>query len=290
MTASLPYWEPISPDDGFIDLHLHTIHSDGRYTPQSLVAAAARKGLRAIAVTDHDTVSGIRETADFAAKAGIELLSGIEISTMTEEYGELHLLGYGIDPNHAGLRCALEHQKQMRLRRIEQVLERLSELGILISMETLLRQAGFSNSPGRPHIARAMIEAGYAASFEDAFHRYLGKGKPAFLAKTSMSHQQAIEIIAQSGGIPILAHPGLARKDNVIPALIDMGLRGLEVFHSEHAPEDARRYTEMVTTYGLLATGGSDCHGGKDDALPLIGTVAVPYALFSRLQACCAVR
>lgn len=280
-----PYWHPLRPEDGRIDLHLHTTHSDGRSTPQQVVADAKRVGLRAIAITDHDTVSGIPDMIKFASEAEIECLAGIEISAHAEGHGDLHLLGYGINPDHAELLSLLQRQKEARFRRLAQIVARLQELGVMITVAQVLETATNSHSPGRPHIARAMTLAGYAASPDEAFDRYLGRGKPAYIPKNNLSVQQALDAITQAGGIPILAHPGLTRKDHLIPELVKSGVQGLEVFHSEHNADDVRRYTRMVMKYDLLATGGSDCHGKKDRAELLIGTVCVPYELFRHLQA-----
>lgn len=280
-----PYWHPVRPEDGSIDLHLHTTHSDGRSTPQQVVADAKCKGLRAIAITDHDTVSGISEMMAAANEAGIECLTGIEISVHAEEHGDFHLLGYGIDPNHSGLLSLLQHQKEARLHRFEQIVAQLHALGVNITVEQVHAIAGSSQSLGRPHIARAMLAAGDVASIDEAFERYLGRGKPAYIPKHTLSVHQAISAITQAGGVPVLAHPGVTRKDHCIPELIKLGVQGLEVFHSEHDAEDVRRYTRLVMKYGLIATGGSDCHGKKEHSEPLIGTVFVPYQLFSHLQA-----
>lgn len=285
MPMTTPYWQPIRPEDGYIDLHLHTTHSDGRSTPQQVVADAKRKGLRAIAITDHDTVSGVRDMMAFAKDAAIECLAGIEISAHAEGEGDLHLLGYGIDPDHAGLLDTLQHQKDARFRRIAQIVARLQELGVMITIDHVMEAAGGSRSLGRPHIARAIMTAGYAASQSEAFDRYLGRGKPAYIPKNTLSVQRAIAAITQAGGIPILAHPGLMRKDYLIPDLVKSGVRGLEVFHSEHNDEDVRRYANMVMDYHLLATGGSDCHGKNGRSELLIGTVFVPYELFRQLRA-----
>ncbi len=279
-----PYWHPVVSSEGYIDLHLHTNHSDGQFSPEQLVAVAAEKQLRAIAVTDHDTVSAVRETEHWARKRGIECLSGVEISACTAEDGEIHILGYRVDPDSPVLLEALMRQKRVRLERIRGMVERLHELGVQVAFDDLQELAGNASAIGRPHLAGVLLRQGVVSSVEEAFDRYLAKGKPAFVPKMGLSYREAIEAVLKAGGIPIYAHPGLERKDDLLPKLLEMGLRGLEVFHSEHLPEDVRRYTRFVTEHGLLAGGGSDCHGGGPKWGLLIGTVPVPYRLFEYLK------
>lgn len=271
--------------DRWIDLHLHTTHSDGLYSPEQLVQVAVKIGLRAIAVTDHDSVSGLEETEFFAAKYGIRFVPGVEISAYTEEDGEIHVLGYFIDDNNPFLLNILHRLKTIRLRRIEQMVERLQELGFEIHLSTVQSFVKSEAVLGRPHLARAMVQHGIVSSVDEAFDRYLRRGKSAFITKVGLSHQEAIDAILQAGGIPIYAHPGLDKKDYLIPRLLSLGIRGLEVFHSAHSAEDVRRYTELVERENLLATGGSDCHGEGKDWKSLIGTVQVPYSILEQLQA-----
>ena len=282
--SSHPYWHPISSSEGFIDLHLHTNHSDGQFSPEQLVLTAAAKQLRAIAVTDHDTVSAVLESEHWAMKYGIEFLSGLEISACTEEDGEIHILGYRIDPASHALMEALARQKRIRLERIRRMVERLHELNIGIAFEEVQELAGQASAIGRPHLARALMRRDVVSSLDEAFERYLAKGKPGFVPKMGLSFREAIEAILAAGGIPIYAHPGLERKDELLPKLLTMGLRGLEVFHSDHSPDDVQHYTELVMQHGLLASGGSDCHGGGTKWKQLIGTVPVPYRLFEYLK------
>ena len=282
--APQPYWYPLTPSEGHIDLHLHTKHSDGQFTPEQLVVTAAKKGLRAIAVTDHDTVSAVREGEHWAAKFGLGFLSGVEISACTAEDGEIHILGYRIDPESPDLLAALARQKKVRLERIRRMLERLCELDIRITYEDVRELAGNASAIGRPHLAKAMLRNGAVSSIDEAFDRFLAKGKPGFVPKMGLSFGEAIEAILAAGGIPIYAHPGLDRKDEILPKLLDMGLRGLEVFHSDHSPEDVEHYSRLMMRHGLLASGGSDCHGGGPKWELLIGTVPVPYRLFEYLK------
>jgi predicted metal-dependent phosphoesterase TrpH len=271
--------------DGRIDLHLHTTYSDGLYSPEQLVQTAVKLGLQAIAVTDHDTVSGLEITQQIADKYGIQFVPGVEISAYTEEDGEIHVLGYFIDPENPFLVNALRHLKTVRLKRIERMVGCLQELGFEIHSSSIRSFAGNGSVLGRPHLARAMVQHGIVSSVNEAFERYIARGKPAFIPKIGLSFHEAIHLILQAGGIPIYAHPGLSKKDALIPKLLNLGIRGLEVFHSEHSQEDIQRYAEIVERNNLLATGGSDCHGGSKTQKPLIGTVPVPYSILEQLRA-----
>jgi hypothetical protein len=272
------------PGNGSIDLHLHTTHSDGVFSPEQVVDAAMNQGLRAIAVTDHDTVSGVHETMQIAQKRGLECVAGVDISAYSEEHGEIHVLGYFIDPDHPLLLKTLQHLKTVRLNRSVQMLERLQKLGIEIPFDDVQHLARKSSVIGRPHLARAMLRHGIVSSVNEAFARYLKRGRPAFVPKVGLSYQEAIEAILDAGGLPVYAHPGLNQRDHLIPTLLEMGLQGLEVFHSSHSDQDVRHYRALVKYYGLVASGGSDCHGASGKRPPLIGTISVPYTLLEQLM------
>jgi hypothetical protein len=282
-----PFWHQSHSPDGYIDLHLHTTYSDGIFSPEQLVSCALEKKLRAIAVTDHDTVSGVQETIGIAEKHHIQCIPGVEISAYTEEDGEIHILGYFIDTENPFLLDTLHHLKTFRLHRIIHMLERLRDLNIDVPFETVQHFARKSSVIGRPHLARAMVHHGIVSSVDDAFDRYLANGKPGFVRKRGLSYREAIDAILHAGGIPVYAHPGLQQKDHLIPKLLALGLRGLEVFHSKHSPQDVKRYGEMVLRHNLVATGGSDCHGGREQGKPLIGTVCVPYSILEYLEKAC---
>ncbi len=274
---------PARYPEGTIDLHVHTTHSDGHSSPQDVVRRAASLGLRAIAVTDHDTVSALQETAELAVESGIELVPGVEVSAYTEENGEAHILGYFIDPANRQLIDTLAHRSLIRQQRIEQMIARLQELGGDITADHVWLLAN-GTSIGRPHLARAMVQKGMAASIDDAFDRYLAHGKAAFVAKDGFSYRDAIQMIVSAGGVPVYAHPGLKRNDCLLRRLIEHGIRGLEVFHSEHSADDIQRYQSIARENGLVITGGSDCHGANGERVPLMGTVHVPYALLDTLR------
>ena len=256
------------------DLHLHTNFSDGTFTPEELAAHAKRHELRAIALTDHDTMEGCARTAAACAEAGIEFIPASEL-TAEQEGIELHLLGYYLDAENDTLKGQLTKFQEVRHNRIHEITERLRGLGVQLEAESVFRLAN-CRAPGRPHVARAMVKEGYVGSLDEAFERFLKKGKPAWAPKFKMSALEAIELIHHAGGLAVLAHPGLSRADETIEALIRSGLDGLECFHTKHSTYMTEHYLELAEKNGLVVTGGSDCHG-MSKGKPLIGTMKIPY-------------
>ena len=256
------------------DLHLHTNFSDGTFTPEELAAQAKRHELRAIALTDHDTMEGCARTATACAEAGIEFIPASEL-TAEQDGIELHLLGYFLDAENDTLKEQLTKFQEVRHNRIHEITERLRGLGVQLEAESVFRLAN-CRAPGRPHVARAMVKEGYVGSLDEAFERFLKKGKPAWAPKFKMSAEEAIELIHHAGGLAVLAHPGLSRADETIAALIRSGLDGLECFHTKHSTYMTEHYLEAAEKHGLLVTGGSDCHG-MSKGKPLIGTLKIPY-------------
>jgi predicted metal-dependent phosphoesterase TrpH len=258
----------------FADLHLHTIFSDGTFTPEELVARGKSLGLAAMSLTDHDTADGLPRMAAACEANGIEFISGTELTTEFEGH-ELHLLGYYFDPENAELRAAMLKFQEVRVKRIADICKRLAGLGAPISPETVYGIAN-CNSPGRPHVARALIEHGYCRTLEQAFEKFLKKGRPAWVPKAKISTRDAIKLLHRAGGVAVLAHPVLNRCDEVIPKLAAFGMDGIECYHTRHAPGVVNHYMGMAHELGLLVTGGSDCHG-RNKGDPLIGTVKLPY-------------
>ena len=252
------------------DLHLHTRFSDGTFTPEELVAHAARQRLTALALTDHDTVEGCARTAEACAQAGIEFFPATELTA--ELAGtELHLLGYGFDTGNPALLRAMATFQQARQERIVAMVERLNRLNVPLRAEDVLSLAN-CRSPGRPHVARALVARGFCSGVDEAFARFLKKGRPAYVPKAKVAVEDAIGLLQRAGGVAVLAHPGLNQADPYLPVLIEAGLDGLEAFHSKHPPGLTAHYLGLAHRHGLLITGGSDCHGmakGK----PLIGTI-----------------
>ncbi len=262
------------------DLHIHSTASDGRLTPEEIVKQAHAAGLSAIALTDHDTVDGIQAALQAAGPSGLEVITGIEFNTDLDG-AEIHILGYylTLGDELAGTLAILRSARENRARMI---IARLEQLRIRIDYEHLKRVAGQATM-GRPHIARALYEAGYASSTEEAFKRYLAKGMPAYVAHHRLDPFTAIDTVLKAEGIPVLAHPGLAKKDELIPDFIARGLQGIEVFYPLHTSGDVACYEKICLEQGLVMTGGTDCHGPGFNYPPL-GTVTVPDETVRRLK------
>lgn len=267
-----------------IDLHLHTTASDGLLAPAALVARARAAGLAIISVTDHDTVAGLAEAAEEAGRAGIRLVPGIEI-TAIERGRDVHVLGYFLDPDSAVLGGFLGAQRRERRGRVVAIAARLAGLGCPIDVERLLARATVAGrSIGRPAVADALVEAGFASGRDDAFERLLGAGRPAFVPRRGVPGAEVIRIIHQAGGIASLAHPGLLQMDDLLPVLAAAGLDAVEVWHSDHTAADEARYTEAADRLGLGRSGGSDFHGDGVHRGSRIGAVALPPSEFARLE------
>ena len=258
----------------FADLHLHTNFSDGTYTPEELTAQGARHGLRAMALSDHDTVEGCERMAVACAAAGIEFIPASELTAELDD-NELHLLGYFLNTHHPRLLAELGRFQKVRQDRIREMVARLQKLGVPLREETVFEVAQCA-APGRPHVARALVKVGLCRTLDEAFERFLKKGRPAWVPKCKMSATEAIDLIHEAGGLAVMAHPGLNHCDDLIPALADCGLDGLECFHTKHARAQAEHYSRMAEQSGLLITGGSDCHG-MSKGRPLIGGIKLPY-------------
>ena len=267
----------------FADLHLHTSFSDGTYSPAQLAAQAQRHGLNAVALTDHDTVEGCHEMAEACRSQELEFIPGTEL---TAEYveNEVHFLGLFIDIDHAGLRQQLDLFQKVRQQRIHEMVARLNALGIPLEAKTVFALAN-CRSPGRPHVGRALVQEGYCASMDEAFDRLLKKNRPAWVPKHKISAEEAIHLIHEAGGLAVMAHPGLNQSDEIIPALVEAGLDGIECFHSKHSLSEAEHYLKVAERFDLAVTGGSDCHG-MSKGRPLIGSVKLPYHYVGRLREC----
>ena len=266
----------------FADLHLHTFFSDGTFTPEELVERASKLGFAAIALTDHDTVEGCERAAIACAAAQMEFISGTEL-TAEHEDTEVHILAYFVDTQNQVLLKRIAGFQSVRQNRIREMVAALNKLGIPLKAESVFALAN-CKSPGRPHVARALVKEKLIGNLDEAFEKYLKKGRPAWVPKTKMSALESVELIHQAGGLAVMAHPGLNRTDEIIPDLVDAGLDGIECFHTKHSTVMSERYLEIAEKYHLLVTGGSDCHGFSK-AKPLIGTVRVPYAYVEKLYA-----
>lgn len=264
------------------DLHLHTFFSDGTYSPQELVAAARRHGFAAVALTDHDTVEGCAPTAEACAEVGIEFIPGTEL-TAEQDGHEIHILGYLLDTNDQNLLAEIGKFQAVRQNRIREMVSRLNQLNVPLRAEQVFELAN-CRAPGRPHVARALVESRYCVDLDEAFERFLKKNRPAWVPKFKMSAEDAISLIHQSGGVAVMAHPGLNRTDEVIPAMVDAGLDGIECFHTKHSAATAEHYLQIAARFKLLITGGSDCHGASKGK-PVMGGVRLPYGHVELLKA-----
>ena len=268
----------------FADLHLHTNFSDGTYTPEELVAHGKSHGtlvFPAMALTDHDTVEGCARAAVACEAVEIEFLPGTELTTEIGGH-ELHLLGYLIDLDNHRLLGELARFQAVRQERIREMVARINQLKVPLEAEAVFAIAN-CRSPGRPHVARALVQAGVCKTLDEAFDRFLKVGRPAWVPKCKMSASAAIELIHQAGGLAVMAHPGLNRSDEIIPQMVAAGMDGIECFHSRHSTATSLRYLEMADEYHLLVTGGSDCHG-MNKGKPLIGSIKVPYQHVEQLK------
>ena len=282
----LEYWMALST----VDLHTHSTASDGTYSPTDLVRLAREVGLSAIALTDHDTIGGIDEARRAAREHGIDFLPGIEISCEYPSPGTLHLLGYGINPASEVLRDLTHTLLAGRDNRNPKIISRLQELGVSITMAEVEAESG-GTVIGRPHIAAILMRKGYVSSIKQAFDKYLAPGGQAYFDKERLSARQAIGMVRQSGGIAVLAHPyqlratNLAQLEQTVKNLVDLGLEGLEVLHSDHDAARVEQFTALADRFGLLKTGGSDFHGTRKTNIQL-GQASgrpIPRAYFDAL-------
>ncbi|NLZ38711.1 MAG: PHP domain-containing protein [Firmicutes bacterium] len=267
------------------DLHVHTTASDGLYSPEEVVKLAARKGLQALAVTDHDTVDGIKEAQLTGEKVGIEVWPGIELSTEYED-SEIHLLGFGIDPDAVSLFTLLSRLRESRFERTEKIVAVLKKMDYQITMEEILQEAG-NAAPGRAHIARLLVKKGYRKNVPEVFATLLDKGQPAYVKRYKITPQEAIATIRAAGGAACWAHPGLAKKDHLLALFIKYGLHGIEVFHPDHSNAAEKKYLSLAQEPGLLITGGSDFHGkemGSARDLGASGLNAARYQSFKKFM------
>lgn len=263
------------------DLHLHTFFSDGTFSPEEVVALARQHGLKALALTDHDTMEGCARMAAACQAAEIEFVPASELTAEVNGH-EIHFLGYFLDAQNEILLRELAKFQEVRQQRIHEMSRKLQEVAVPLQAESVFALAN-CRSPGRPHVARALVQQGFCASLDEAFERFLRKGKPAWVPKFKISAVEAINLIHQAGGLAVMAHPGLNRTDEMIPELVAAGMDGLECFHTKHSTSMTEHYLQIAERHHLLVTGGSDCHG-LSKGKPLIGTVRIPYRLVELMK------
>lgn len=259
------------------DLHCHTTASDGLLSPKELVSLASRIGLKGIAITDHDTIEGWQEAEEAGGIYKVQILKGIELNTNSQGK-EVHILGYELDGSSPSLLAKLKYLKEARDLRMQEILRRLGEEGIQLAKEEV-RTFAKGGSIGRPHIAQALLEKGYIQSIQEGFERYIGAGAPAYVPSYKLTPKEGIEVIRSARGIPVLAHPGMQRLEEKIPAWVKLGLQGIEVSHSKHRPEDEALYRTIAGKYKLIMTGGSDFHGEARKPGVELGHWGVPLSV-----------
>jgi predicted metal-dependent phosphoesterase TrpH len=266
-----------------IDLHLHTTASDGLLAPDALVARVAAAGIHTFSITDHDTVAGLAQAAAAARLHGLRFLPGIEVTAVDEE-GDIHMLGYGFDPEAPALAVFLRDQRAARVVRVRAMIRRLADMGMTVDEGEVLAAASDSGrAVGRPQIARALMARGVVSSVSQAFDVWLGRGRPAYVPRTGASPAEVIAIVSAAGGLVSMAHPGVTRRDDLIAGLASRGLGALEVWHSDHDARASERYQAQAAALGLLATGGSDFHGDSPDRPGRLGEVGLPAPAFDLL-------
>ena len=260
--------------DKFADLHSHTFHSDGTFSPEELVRRAKEKKLALLSITDHDSIDGVAAGIQ-AAGADLEIMPGVELTVAFKDR-ELHVLGYGIRIDDPALTAFFARMQTYRQDRIQKMIDRLREWKVEVSFEEVAAVAG-KGSIGRPHLAEVLVKKGAVRSLDEAFQKYLGDKAPCFVKGATLTVPQAVELIHAAGGVSSLAHPHRLVDDSWIPELVAAGIQAIEVFHSDHDATVTDHYRRMAKKHNVLVTGGSDCHGFRKNRGPLLGSVTLPY-------------
>ncbi|MGH2592086.1 MAG: PHP domain-containing protein, partial [Anaerolineae bacterium] len=263
--------------------HMHSTASDGLLSPSEVVRSARDLGLTTIALTDHDTTDGVAEAQASGRELGVDVIAGVEINS-EGEYGDVHFLGYFVDPASGMLQEKLLDIRDARVGRARGMLKKLAEMGMPVAWARVLDIAGDASSIARPHIARALLEAGYIASIQEAFDKYIDNNGPAYVNRLRLTPQETIDIVHAAGGLIVLAHPPRAGTVDLIPMLQDLGLDGIEVYYPEHTPDEIALLEKIAADRGLLMTGGSDFHGWNDGVHANLGDMYVPPECADRLR------
>jgi len=268
---------------GRVDLHTHTTASDGTLSPQELVLTAVRQGVTVLAITDHDSTEGLGEAMAEAAKhPPLTIVPGLEINCDVEG-AEIHVLGYFVTHAAPWFQEFLREQRAERVARVHRIAERLGELGMPIDPAEVFALVG-EGAAGRPHVAQVMVKRGYVKSVREAFDKYLKANGPANVPRRRLTPHDAVRVIRRASGVPVLAHPGLAERDELIPELVSVGLMGIEAYYAEHSSAQVAAYLALCRRYDLIATGGSDYHGPQSGRANPLGTPAVPWSTWEDLQ------
>jgi len=264
-----------------IDLHSHSTASDGVLRPAEVVRLAKTKGLTTLALTDHDTTDGITEAVATGHELGLGVIGGFEINSETD-IGHLDFLAYGCDISNAALQNQLLEIRDARVGRAKGMIKKLAALGLPVEWERVLAFAGDAQSIARPHVARAIVEAGHVASTQEAFDKYLNDDGPAYVHRLELKPQEVIDVIHNAGGVIVLAHPGHAGTTHLIPLLAELGLDGVEVYYFDHTDEMKAELLALADQFRLIVTGGSDFHGDATHAD--LGSVFVPADVAVKLK------
>ncbi|MBD3316036.1 MAG: PHP domain-containing protein [Chitinivibrionales bacterium] len=273
--------QTVSGTKNYVDLHIHSSYSDGTYSVRDIIEAAGQKGLRAISVTDHDSIDGYPLAQELGDGLGLEVIPGVELSSEIEGI-DIHILGYFIDIHDSSLKSKLREMKDARYVRAQKMVRNLNDMGVDLRFETVLKIAG-EGAIGRPHIAAAMLKEELVYSFKEAFDKHIGYDSPAYVEKLQMEPREVFALIRDAGGIPILAHPGVTKVDERLSEFVKDGLLGIEAYHSEHNVRQQRYYRNYSTRRGLIITGGSDFHSGSQSKTE-IGGPRVPYSVVEVLK------
>lgn len=276
---------------GMIDLHMHSTFSDGTFTPEELIKEGVSIGLTAMALTDHDTTAGVARFLAAAKAAGMRALTGVEVSADPNQ-GTMHVLGYCVEPSDPVLLEHLKWIREGRDARNAEILHKLNALGCHITMEQVVSYAG-GDIVARPHFSQALIAAGYAKDKKDAFEKYLARGKAAYVERRRLSPSATMELIRRARGVPVLAHPFTLKMEGAalrqqVKELVDAGLLGIEVYYSEHTPDRMKEYSKLAKEFGLVATGGTDFHGGNSPQVRMgygFGSMSIPDDIPDRIEA-----
>ena len=268
---------------GRCDLHIHSHYSDGTLPPADLVGMARDMGLEACSITDHDNTEGQREALLEGSRLGIEVIAGIEFSVRVNEQ-DIHILGYLFDLDDEKMSEQVSMLGQARRERARQIVERLAGMGLEIPFEEVLELSG-KGTVGRPHIAKVLVTRGLVGSFQAAFGRYIGEGRPCYVPKTVLPLDRVVELIRNAGGVAVWAHPGGRVRDrNLLGEILDSGVKGLEAYHPNHDPETERTIVDAARSYDLVVTGGSDYHFYEAKQID-VGGVTAPFSAVLDLRA-----
>lgn len=265
------------------DLHTHSNASDGALSPTELVRTALEAGLCAVAITDHDTMEGVEEALSAGRELGIEVVPGVEISTIGPGGVEVHVLGYFLDHRHPELSEKLGVLRESRFERGRKIVEALNRIGVGVSMDRVVEIAQ-GGAIGRPHVAKAIIEIGAASSMDSAFGKYLVEGAPAFVGRYKVDPADAVRLIHNAGGVASCAHVAKLNRDDLLLELVREGMEAIEVYHPDHPSAGVRYYGKFAAKHGLIATGGSDAHCFATGKTTTVGSVTVSYSVVQDLK------